>query len=139
MAATEPERLILHRVLPFAPVAIALAFVLGSVFGDAGDAWSAVLGVTVVVANLVAFAISLSWASRISPVAIYAVGLGGFVIRMLVFVVLLVALDGTSWFSPVAFAGAFVPTTIALLAVELRMLAGRRLQADLWYFREEAR
>jgi ATP synthase protein I len=126
-------------VLPFAPLAIVVAFVLGDAIGDAGDAWSAALGVTVVAANLVAFAVSLSWASRISPVAIYAVGLGGFVIRMLVFMVLLVALDGTAWFSPVAFAGAFVPTTIALLAIELKMLAGRRLQADLWYFREESR
>ena len=34
-----------------------------------------------------------------------------------------------------AFAAAFVPTTIALLAVEMKLLAGR-MQADLWYFPE---
>jgi ATP synthase protein I len=139
VAATEPERLILRRVLPFAPVAVIVAFVSGLLLGGSGDAWSAALGVTVVVANLIAFAVSLSWASRISPIAVYAVGLGGFVIRMMVFLVLLATLDRVAWFSPVAFVAAFVPTTIALLAVELKVLSGRRLQADLWYFREEAR
>lgn len=139
VGATEPEKLVLRRVLPFAPAAVVGAFVLGVLLGDAADAWSAVLGVTVVAANLMAFAVSLSWASRISPVAIYAVGLGGFVIRMMVFLVLLAALDGTAWFSAVAFVAAFVPTTIALLAVELKILSGRRVQADLWYFREEAK
>jgi hypothetical protein len=126
-------------VLPFAPAAIIVAFVLGSVLGDLGDAWSAALGVTVVAANVVAFAVSLSWASGISPVAIYAAGLGGFAIRLMVFLVLLALLDGTTWFSPGAFVAAFVPTTIALLAVELKILSGRRVQADLWYFREEVR
>lgn len=129
----------LRRVLPFLPVAMIAAFALGNALGDPGDAWSAALGVTVVAANLVVFAVSLSWASRISPVAIYAVGLGGFVIRMLVFLVLLALLDPTSWFSAAAFTAAFVPTTIALLAIELKVLSGRRVQADLWYFREETR
>ncbi len=139
MAATEPEKLVLRRVLPFAPVAIVVALILGTFFGDASDGWSAALGVVVVAVNLVAFAVSLSWASRISPEAIYVVGLGGFVMRLLVFVVLLVVLEGMTWFSPVAFVAAFVPATIALLAVELKILSSRRVQADLWYFRGEAR
>lgn len=139
MAATEPERLVLHRVLPFAPLAIAVAFATGAAVVNAGAGLSAALGVTVVAGNLVAFAVSLSWASQISPVAVYSVGLGGFVIRMLVFLVLLALLDATAWFSPAAFIAAFVPTTIALLAIELKILSGRRLQADLWYFREDGR
>jgi hypothetical protein len=44
-------------------------------------------------------------------------------------------LDRLSWFSPLAFAAAFVPTTIALLVFEMKLLAGR-MQADLWYFPE---
>jgi len=139
VGAAEPEIFVLRRVLPFAPVAIVAAFIAATSVGDTADGFSAAASVAVVAANLVAFAVSLSWASRISPVAIYAVGLGGFVMRMVVFLSLLLILDGSSWFSPVAFVAAFVPTTITLLAVELKILSGRRLQADLWYFHEEAR
>ena len=40
-------------------------------------------------------------------------------------------LDQTAWFSVVAFIAALVPTTIALLVVEMKLLSGR-MQADLW-------
>ena len=49
----------------------------------------------------------------------------------------LLGLDGLAWFSPVAFAAAFVPATIALLVVEMKLVSGR-MQADLWYFRERS-
>ena len=101
---------------------------------DAG--WSAALAVAVVAVNVVANGASLAWAARISPTAMYAVGLGGFVLRLVMFLVLLLALDGLAWFSPVAFAVAFMLTTVALLGSEMKILSGRRLQADLWYFRE---
>lgn len=136
MTATEPERLVIRRVLPFAPVAVVLAYLLGVAFADPAAGWSAALAVAVVAVNLVAFGLSLSWAARISPVAIYAVGLGGFVLRLFVFLLLLAALDGLAWFSPVAFVAAFVPATVALLAYELKIVSSRQLQADLWYFRE---
>lgn len=139
MATAEPERLVIRRVLPFAPVVMVAAFLIGYAVGGPGAAWSAALGVTVVAANLVAFGSSVSWASRISPIAVYAVGLGGFVVRMMVFLILMVILDSQVWFSAEAFIAAFVPSTIALLAVELKILSGRRLQADLWYFREGSR
>lgn len=139
MATAEPEKLVIRRVLPFAPVVVVIAFAAGIAIAGPGAGWSAALGVTVVAVNLVAFGSSLSWASRISPIAVYAVGLGGFVARMMVFMVLMVVLDGMAWFSPQAFIAAFVPSTIALLTVELKILSGRRLQADLWYFREEVR
>jgi hypothetical protein len=132
----EPEREVVRRVLPFAPLVIAVAFGLGFLLDDAGAGWSAALAVILVALNLVASALSLAWAAGISPIAVYAVGLGGFAVRLLVFLLALVALDRLSWFSPVAFAAAFVPTTIALLAYEMKIISGRRIQADLWYFRE---
>jgi hypothetical protein len=64
-----------------------------------------------------------------------AVGLGGYVVRLAAFTVALLLLDGLPWFSPLAFIAAFAPATIALLVVEMRLLAGR-MQADLWYFPE---
>lgn len=136
MTGTEPERELIRRALPFAPVALAAAVVVAFATSGAGAAWSAAIGIVVVTANLVASGLSLSWAARISPVAVYAVGLGGFVLRLIAIAVALVLLDGLAWFSPVAFLLSVMPATAALLALEMKVLAGRRFQADLWYFRE---
>ncbi|MGH3142325.1 MAG: hypothetical protein ACRDO9_04245, partial [Gaiellales bacterium] len=78
---------------------------------------------------------SVGWAARISPMLVMAVGLGGYVVRVAAFTVVLLLLNQLAWFSPLAFVAAFVPATIALLAVEMRLLGGR-MQADLWYFPE---
>ena len=87
--------------------------------------------IVVVTANFVAHALSLGWAARISPTLVFAVGLGGFFLRMVVIVILLVVLNTLAWFSPIAFALSVVPATIVLLVFEARPLSGR-MQADLW-------
>jgi ATP synthase protein I len=135
MNAIEPERMILVRTLPYIGPAGLTAFLLGWAIGGLDAGSSAAIGVAVVAANLAASALATSWAARISPTMLYGVAVGGFLVRMLVLVLVLVLLDPTSWFSPLAFALTVVPTTIALLAFEARSLAGRT-QADLWYFRE---
>ncbi len=135
MASTEPERELIRRVLPFALPAIAVAYVAGAL-ASAGAARSAAIGVAVVVANFAAHGLSLAWAAKISPTVLVGVGLGGFAVRLGMIVVALVLLDRISWFSPVAFAVAFMLTTVALLGSEMKILSERRLQADLWYFRE---
>ena len=61
--------------------------------------------------------------------------IGRLVVRLAAFTVALLLLDRLAWFSPLAFVAAFAPATIALLVVEMRLLAGR-MQADLWYFPE---
>ena len=75
----------------------------------------------------------MSWAAAISPILLYAVGLGGFVIRLGVIVAIIALLDQTSWFSVVAFIAAIVPTTIVLLLAELKLVSGR-MQAEMWSF-----
>lgn len=132
MAATEPERELIRRVLPFALPAIAVAYAAGAL-GSAGAARSAAIGVAVVVTNFAAHGMSLAWAARISPTVLVGVGLGGFAVRLGTIVVVLLLLDRISWFSPVAFAAALVPSTVALLAFEARVLSGR-LQGELWQF-----
>jgi hypothetical protein len=124
-------------MLPFSVPVAAAAFVIGILVSDVGTAWSAVLGIALVAANLVASAISIAWAARISPVMLYAVGLGGFVVRMGIFVAVLVVLTGFGWFSAVAFTAAFVPATLAVLVFEMRFIASPKVQSDLWYFREQ--
>jgi ATP synthase protein I len=134
----EPERELARRALPFVPPVIVIAFVAGALVSGASAGWSAAIGGVVVAVNFLASALSMARAARISALAVYAVGLGGFVVRMGVIVVVMIALNRLDWFSPLAFALAVVPTTIALLIYEMRFLSGRRIQADLWYFREAA-
>jgi hypothetical protein len=133
----EPERELVRRLLPFAIPVCVVAVVAGWLLGDAGTAWSAGLGAVAVAVLFVVSAISIAWAARIGPEILIAVGLGGFLIRLAAFTLTLLALDGLAWFSPVAFAAAFIPATIALLVVEMKLVSGR-MQADLWYFRERS-
>jgi hypothetical protein len=111
--------------------------VVGAVASNEGAGWSAALAIVVVAANLVASGLSIAWAAGDSPTAVFAVGLGGFGLRIAVFAALLLALRTFSWFSPVAFTAAFVPATIVLLGFEMRFMASPKVQADLWYFREQ--
>ena len=131
----EPERELVRRLLPFVVPALAIAAGVGAALGGAGAAWSAAIGIVAVALNFVAYAGSVAWAARISPMLVMAVGLGGYVVRVAAFTVALLLLNRLSWFSPLAFVAAFAPATVALLAVEMRLLGGR-MQADLWYFPE---
>jgi hypothetical protein len=133
VTTTEPELELIRRISPFAlPVAI-VAFVVGAVISGAGAGWSAAIAIVVVHLNFVAHGWSLAKAAAISPVLLYAVGLGGFIIRLGIIIALIALLRQMDWFSTVAFIAALVPATIALLAVEMKMLSGR-LQADMWSF-----
>jgi hypothetical protein len=133
----EPEHELVRRLLPYSLPAFAVAVLLGAYLGGAGAAWSAGIGVVVVTANFVAYAASVAWAARTSAMLVMAVGIGGYVVRLGAFTVLLLLLDRLAWFSPLAFVAAFAPATIALLVVEMKLLAGR-MQADLWYFPERS-
>jgi hypothetical protein len=132
----EPERELARRVLPVALPAVAVAFAAGALADGSDAGWSAALGVAVVLANFFAYALSLAWAARISPTAVFAVGLGGFLVRIAVIVALLVALNSLSWFSAVAFVFAVIPVTVLLLGYEMKVLSGR-MQADMWRFPPE--
>lgn len=126
-----PERELIRRISPFAlPVAIA-AFALGTLLDGADAGWSAAIAIAVVYLNFVAHGSSLALAATISPTVLYAVGLGGFLVRLGVIVAVIALLQRTDWFSIGAFIVALIPSTVALLVVEMKLLSGR-MQADLW-------
>ncbi len=133
MATVEPERLLVRRVLPFVPLAAVAAFAIGWFVAGSGAAWSALIAVVVVAANFVAFALSIAWAARVSPTMLAVVALGGYLVRLIVYTLVLVALNTLAWFSPLAFTLALMPAVIGLLVYEAKLLSGR-LQADLWSF-----
>jgi hypothetical protein len=126
-----PERELIRRISPFAlPVGVA-AFALGTLLDGTDAGWSAAIAIAVVYLNFVAHGASLALAASISPTVLYAVGLGGFLVRLGVILAVIALLRQTDWFSIVAFIAALVPTTVALLVVEMKLLSGR-MQADLW-------
>jgi hypothetical protein len=131
--AAELERVLIRRALPYMAPAAILAFVAGTVIAGTNAGWSAAIGVLIVEANFVAHGLSLAWAARISLVVLFAVGMGGFVVRLGVIVAIMFGLNQLGWFSPRAFAAAVVPGTIVLLVFEMKQLSGR-MQADLWTF-----
>jgi ATP synthase protein I len=130
VATKEPERELISRAFPYAVPAAIVAGILGLV-GGPGTALSAVIGILLVAGNFLAHGLSLAWAARISPTVLFAVGLGGFVVRLAVVLAAMFALNALPWFSPVAFAASVIPCTVALLVFEMRQLSGS-LQADLW-------
>ena len=129
----EPEQELVRRAAPFAIPAALVAFGIGWLAGGSDIAWSAFLGVAVVALNFAAHGLSMAWAGRISPTMLFAVGLGGYFIRLVMVLLIMVGLNTLAWFSPVAFLVAVVPTTVLLLGYEMKQLSGR-MQADLWRF-----
>jgi ATP synthase protein I len=140
MDSIEPEREMIRRVLPFGPPAVLLAFLAGAVVSSREAGLSAAIGLVVVLLNFVVHGRSLAWAARISLTVLYAVALGGFILRLAAIVAIMFALDRVVFFSALAFVLAVVPATVLLLAFEMRQLQGR-MQVELWDFstREPAR
>ena len=126
-----PESELIRRIAPFAvPVAI-VAFAIGTMVDGTDAGWSAAIAVAVVTLNFMAHGWSIALAAQISPVILFGVGIGGFVVRLGVIVAVIALLQQTDWFSIGAFIAALVPCTVALLVVEMKMIAGR-MQGDLW-------
>jgi ATP synthase protein I len=127
----EPEREMVRRALPYTAPALVLAVGLGTLLDGWQSGVSAGIGIAIVLLNLVANALSMAWAARISPTMVFAVGMGGFALRLATILILLIVLNGLAWFSAVAFVAAVVPATILLLIFEAKVLSGR-MQVDLW-------
>ena len=136
MDRVEPERELIRRALPFGLPAVVLALLAGAALGGWDAGASAAIGVAIVFVNFVVHGWSLSRAARISLTALYAVGLGGFVVRLAAIAGIMLALDRLAFFSPLAFGLAVVPATVGLLVLELRQLHGR-MQVELWDFRAQ--
>ena len=104
------------RAIPVAPVVVAVA----AIFGGSHGAWSALLAIGVVAANFLLAAVSLSWAARISSVALMATAFGGFLARMGLVTVVILAVRHTSWINLTAFAITILATHLGLLFWEMK-------------------
>jgi hypothetical protein len=128
LSASAPEAPAVERELAFdmarrglwaAPAILALAAL---VWGGDG-AWSALVAVAVVLVNLALAAISLSWAARRSLTLLMAVALGGFLVRMALVTVVMLAVRDQPWIDLVALGVTVVVTHLGLLFWELRYVS----------------
>jgi hypothetical protein len=128
LSASAPEAPAVERELAFdmarrglwvAPAIVALAAL---VWGGDG-AWSALVAVAVVLVNLALAAISLSWAARRSLTLLMAVALGGFLVRMALVTVVMLAVRDRPWIDLVALGVTVVVTHLGLLFWELRYVS----------------
>jgi hypothetical protein len=107
------------RGLLVAPAVVAVAW---AIWGPHGGI-SAGVGLALAVANLLLAAILLSWAARISLVALAAAAFGGYVLRLAILTGVVFAIHGLSWVSWVPLALTLVITHLGLLIWETRYVS----------------
>jgi hypothetical protein len=108
-----------RRALPVAPVII-LAAAAG--WGTAG-ALSAGYALGLVLLNFVLAAAILSWAARTSLSLLMMAALGGYLVRLGLITVAVLAISGQSWFAPVPLGATIIITHLGLLLWELRYVS----------------
>jgi hypothetical protein len=118
MAAPEPQIAfdMLRRGLPVAPVLIALS----ALVWGADGALSSAFAIALVLVNLLLSAVSLAWAAKISPTALMATALGGFLVRMTLLVIAVALVKDQSWVETVPLGITVVVTHLGLLFWETR-------------------
>jgi hypothetical protein len=109
----------LKRGVPAAPVVVLVAWMIGGTDIAASVAYA----LAIVAVNLVLAALSLGWAARISPTALMATALGGFLVRMGLLTVAVMLVKDSSWISLPALAIAILLSHLALLFWETRYVS----------------
>lgn len=107
---------LVKKGLPAAPF---FAVVCGLIWGINGSL-SALYGVAIVLVNFVLAAVIMAWTAKISPTALMGGVMGGFVLRMAVVVVAILAVKSSSWIVLPALLITILVTHIGLLVWETR-------------------
>lgn len=126
-AGPEPElaperqiaRDIARRALYIAPLWLVIC---GAIWGIDG-AVSGGYALGLVAANFLVAAALLTWAARVSPAALMAAALGGFVLRLAAISVAVLAVRNVELFQPVALGTTIVVTHLGLLIWETRYVS----------------
>jgi hypothetical protein len=108
-----------RRSLFAAPVLIGVASAIWGVHGGIYCAFAIVLAV----GNLLVAAAMLSWAARISFVAMAAVALGGYILRLAVLTIVVLAVRNQSWVSWLPLALTLMITHLGLLLWETKFVS----------------
>ncbi|MFJ4158596.1 hypothetical protein [Microbacterium testaceum] len=113
-------------------VLLVLGAVIGFLVGGAGGLGSALSGVAVSAIFLAVTAISILVANRWFGDPLYVpiffgIVLGGWLLKLILFIVAIVVLRGQGWVDPVVFYVALVVSVIASLAVDVVVLLRMRI------------
>ena len=106
----------IRRALPFLPVLV----VIGGVFWGVAGALSVAFAIAIVVANLALSAVLLAWAARISLGMLMGVALFGFLVRLGLITVAVLAVEGQWWVDLIPLCAALLVTHLGLLIWETR-------------------
>jgi ATP synthase protein I len=85
--------------LALTSVVAAVAVVLGAVFGGAKGTYGALIGVGVVAVFFGISILAVGWAAKISPMAMMVAALGSFVVKIVAFMIVLVAIGHSTAFN----------------------------------------
>ncbi len=113
-------------------VLVVIAPILGYLAAGMNGLWSALCGVVIAAAFLAITGISILVANRWYGDALYVpvffgIVLGGWILKFLVFIVLLLLLRGQPWVNDVVFFVAVVVSVLASLAVDVVVLMRMRV------------
>ena len=118
----ETAKSTVRRAVVVGPVVIALSWIIWGWDG----AWSAALGVVIVVGYYLITGIFLAWAARISFTTYYAAALLGFIVRLGLIAATMYLLASIWPVDRLALGVSVVVAYLALLVLEVRALAGKR-------------
>ena len=108
-----------RRALPVAPVFL----VAGAIGWGAHGALSAGYAIVLVLLNFVLSARMLAWAARTSLALLMGVALFGYLGRLALITVAVLAITGQSWFSPIPLCATLVVCHLGLLIWETRYVS----------------
>ena len=124
LADTPPvEKEIAFDIVKKAPIAAPIVIAIGALFWGAHGAASAAVAVAVVCVNLVLAALSLAWAAKVSPAVLMGTALGGFLARMGLVTVVVLAVRHQPWANLTALAVTILVTHLGLLAWETKYVS----------------
>ncbi len=110
---------IVRRALPVAPVVV----IGGAIGWGLAGALSAGYALVLVLANFVLAAALLAWAARTSLALLMGVALFGYLARLALITVAVLAISGQSWFSPIPLCATLILTHLGLLIWETRYVS----------------
>jgi len=108
-----------RRALFVAPVIIAISSIVWGIHGGI----SAAVGLALAVANLLLAAFLISWAAKVSLVAMAATALGGYILRLVLLTAVIFAIRHQPWVSWIPLAFTLVITHLGLLIWETRFVS----------------
>ncbi|MEY2570326.1 MAG: hypothetical protein QOE63_676 [Acidimicrobiaceae bacterium] len=123
-ADTPPvEKEIAFDIVKKAPIAAPFVIAGAGVLWGVHGAETAAVAVAVVCVNLVLAALSLAWAAKLGPTVLMGTALGGFLVRMGLVTVVVLAVRHQPWANLTALAVTILVTHLGLLAWETKYVS----------------